>query len=210
MLVEIDGQRGLAAGGRQDGRGDRGAGRGGTRALGRGEPAAAPDAPVRPRPPARDRLLARLEGSRWSPSSPSCCSSRCRTAAGAVSTSPIATRTEALLSTEAARIAGHTARVRCDARGRRGGSRPACRRPRRGRRHERVPDPGHLPPALSPRVQGRRRLLQPDRAGDRRARARGVAPARRVERGRDELLRVPERRRAGASGSGSPEGPPRA
>ena len=72
---------------------------------------------IRPRPPARDRLMARLEGiavvavlafllfvalpdGGWSGLDES-----------------DRDKTEALLSTEAARIAGHTARVRCDAGG---------------------------------------------------------------------------------------------
>ena len=105
-------------------------------------------------------------------------------------------RTEARLSAEAARIAGHDARDPLRRPGRGGRDRPARRRRRRGRRHERLPDAGDLLPALPARVQGRRGRVQPDRARDRRARARGVAPARRGRRGRDQLLRLPERRRA--------------
>ena len=55
---------------------------------------------------------------------------------------------------------------------------------------ERLPDAGDLLPALPARVQGRRGRVQPDRAGDRRARPRGVAPPRRDRRGSHELLRA--------------------
>ena len=111
-------------------------------------------------------------------------------------------RTEARLSAEAARIAGHDARIRCDGQGEAVGI---------VQHADGVAEVGGTNAFLTPeicyqplpaRVQGRRGRVQPDRARDRRARPRGVAPPRRGRRGRDELLRVPERGRAWASASG--------
>ena len=92
-------------------------------------------------------------------------------------------KTEALLSVRGGtdrRARGGRSLRRQRGRGRR---RPARRRNRGGRRQERLPDARHLLPALPAQVQGRRGRVQPDRARDRRSRARGVAPPRRDGRG---------------------------
>ena len=118
VLVEIDGQDvWLPAGGKTDEEVEELVEEARER-VERGEPAAPPDAPVlRPRPPRRDRLMARLEG------------------LGVVAVLAFVLffalpdrnwtgldegdrdKTEALLSSEAARIAGHDADVQCDAEG---------------------------------------------------------------------------------------------
>ena len=105
-------------------------------------------------------------------------------------------RTEARLSAEAGRIAGHDARVRCDAEGRAVGI---------VQHADGLAEVGgtnaYLTPAICFRLHrlafdGDEGSFEPDGPRARRARARGVASPRRERRGDRELLRLPERGRA--------------
>ena len=105
-------------------------------------------------------------------------------------------RAEAVFSREAAKIAGHPAVVRCDTKGEYVGFVKEADGLAFVGGRARVPDAGDLRHALPARVQAPDAVVPAHRARDRRARARGVAPAGRERRGARQLLRLPERRAA--------------
>ena len=129
-------------------------------------------------------------------SSPGCSSSTREVSTGSTSRHRRARRPIDVLDRQAARIAGHPADVICDVAGRHVGLRPGRRRAGRGRRPPCLADAADLLPALSDPPH-RARQRPGVGSGDRGARSRSLAPARRVERGARELLRLPVGRRGG-------------
>ena len=119
-----------------------------------------PSARLRPAPPPQRDLRPRSSSSPCWRSSSSSSSSSCPTAAGAIWTSPTGRGRSAPLGRSGTDRRAHGARpLRRRTRG--GRDRPACRRRRRGRWHERLPDARDLLSALGSRSRTTRPSARP-------------------------------------------------